>query len=52
MGRISDWLTGQQGFSVLENFGADLRAEEKKAKLACLLQERDEDESKKSKKAK
>merc|ERR1712241_1000475 len=52
VGRISDWLSGQQGFSVLENFGAELRAEERKAKLASLLQEEDEDKSKKSKKAK
>ena len=52
MGRISDWLTGQQGFSVLENFGAELRAEEKRAKLASLLQEGSGDKSKKSKKTK
>ena len=52
VGRISDWLTGQQGFSVLENFGAELRAEEKKAKLTSLLQEGSGDKSKRSKKTK
>ena len=36
VGRISEWLTGQQGFCVLENFGAELRAEEKQVKLASL----------------
>jgi len=52
VGRISDWLTGQQGFSVLEKFGAELRAEEKRSKLASLLQEGSGDKSKRSRKNK
>jgi len=52
VGRISDWLSGQQGFSVLEKFGAELRAEEKSAKLASLLQEGSGDKSKRSRKTK
>ena len=52
VGRISDWLSGQQGFSVLENFGAELRAEERRVKLASLLQEESGEKSKRNKKSK
>ena len=52
VGRISDWLSGQQGFSVLENFGAELRAEERRTKLASLLQGESGEKSKRNKKSK
>ena len=52
VGRISDWLSGQQGFSVLENFGAELRAEERRVKLASLLQKESGEKPKRNKKAK
>jgi len=52
VGRISDWLSGQQGFSVLENFGAELRAEERRVKLASLLQEESGEKPKRNKKSK
>ena len=52
VGRISDWLSGQQGFSVLENFGAELRAEERRVKLASLLQEGSGEKPKRNKKSK
>jgi len=52
VGRISDWLSGQQGFSVLENFGAELRAEERRVKLASLLQGESGEKSKRNKKSK
>jgi len=37
VGRLGDWLGGSQGFHVLERFGGQLRAEERRSQLYKLL---------------